>query len=400
MNDAMIELDGTFEDFVKRHKGEDPMTLRLRYGGTTADKSTLLALEHLACVAKAGRKFDLPDGTTWMPRLMLNPLSVEQASSAHVSQQRARLIGTDWRILDMTCGLGMDIRGFLTREPVEIIGIEMNQLSAEVAAVNFAQFSNVKIIEGDSVKYLSTVPDDSFDMIYIDPARRDSNGGRVFNLHDCTPDLTAILPEMLRKSPMVMAKLSPMLDITQTIADLHGVRKIIAVEEKGECKELLAVIERGFTGEPVIYTGLGEDAMSFTLSQERNSVPVTGDPEAGMWLHVPSAGAMKAGCFKLLSAGFDDMAKVGPNSHLYVSHAKHERFPGKAFLIDEVVEFSSANIKKLASERLNADVTVRNFPLTAVELQKKLKTKPGKGCRIFATTTGSGCKLLLISGRK
>lgn len=396
----MIELDSTFEDFVKRHRGEDPVTLRLRYGGAGADNSTLLALNHLACVVKAGHKFDLPDGSTWMPRLMLNPLSVEQASSAHVSIQRARLIGKGWRILDMTCGLGMDMRGFLTRESVEITGIEMNKLSADVAAVNFAQFPNVKIIEGDSVKYLSAVADDSYDMIYIDPARRDSAGGRVFNLHDCTPDLTAILPEMLRKSPMVMAKLSPMLDISQTIADLPGVSKIIAVEEKGECKELLAVVERGFTGEPTVYTGLGEDAMSFTLSEEKNSVPVMGEPEAGMWLHVPGAGAMKAGCFKLMSAGFDDMAKIGPNSHLYVSHEKNDRFPGKADLIDEVVEFSSANIKRLAGEHLKADVTVRNFPLTAVELQKKLKIKPGNGCRIFATTTGTGRKVLLISGKR
>lgn len=396
----MIELDNSFDDFVECHRGEDPVKLRLRYGGTGADRSTLLALDYLTCVAKAGRKFDLPDGTSWMPRLMLYQLSVEQASSANVAVRRAGLIDRGLRILDMTCGLGMDMRGFLTREPLEVTGIEMNHLSAEVAAVNFSQFPNVKIIEGDSVKYLSTVEDDRYDLIYIDPARRDSNGGRVFNLHDCTPDLTAILPEMLQKGKMVMAKLSPMLDVSQTIADLPGISKIIAVEEKGECKELLAVVERGFTGDAVIYTGLGDDAMSFTMSREKNAVPVYGEPETGMWLHVPGAGAMKAGCFKLLSSGFDDMAKVGPNSHLYISHEKHDAFPGNAYFINEVVEFTSANIKRFVSERLSGDVTVRNFPLTAVELQKKLKIKPGSGCRIFATTTGSGRKVLLISARK
>lgn len=395
----MIELDKDFDVFVENHRGEDPLKLRLRYGRKDAAGSTLLALDHLACVSKAGRKFDLPDGTTWMPRLMLNPLSVEQASSAHVALMRASLVDRGLRILDMTCGLGMDIRGFLTREPVEITGIEMNRLSADVAAVNFKEFPNVKIIKGDSVEYLSSIDDDRYDLIYIDPARRDSSGGRVYNLHDCTPDLTAILPEMLRKSRIVMAKLSPMLDITQTLADLTGISRLIAVEEKGECKELLVVIERDFDGEAKISTGLEADAMSFTLSQEKNAGVHFGEPEAGLWLHVPGAGAMKAGCFKLLSASFDDMAKVAPNSHLYISHEKHDRFPGKAYYIDDVIEYTSSNIKRLAGERLNADVTVRNFPLTAAELQKKLKIRPGNGCRLFATVTSTGRKVLIISGK-
>ncbi|MDE6074117.1 MAG: hypothetical protein K2F80_05910, partial [Muribaculaceae bacterium] len=162
----MIELDKDFDVFVENHRGEDPLKLRLRYGRKDAAGSTLLALDHLACVSKAGRKFDLPDGTTWMPRLMLNPLSVEQASSAHVALMRASLVDRGLRILDMTCGLGMDIRGFLTREPVEITGIEMNRLSADVAAVNFKEFPNVKIIKGDSVEYLSSIDDDRYDLIY------------------------------------------------------------------------------------------------------------------------------------------------------------------------------------------------------------------------------------------
>ena len=395
----MIQLDTRFYDFVKAHSGEDPVKLRLRYGGDKSDDSIKYALDHMACVAKAGNKFTLDDGDSWMPELMLNPLSVEQASSANVAKSRALLIDEGLKILDMTCGLGMDIRGFLTRNPKEVTGIELNHLSAEVAAVNFAKYSNVKIIEGDSVEYLKTIDDNSYDLIYIDPARRDKNGGRVYNLHDCLPDLTEILPEMLKKSPMVMAKLSPMLDVTQTISDLTGICRLIAVEEKGECKELLAIIKRGFSGEPLMSVGLGADAMSFTQSEEKESPITYADPKEGMWLYVPSASAMKAGCFKLMSSRFD-MSEIAPNSHLYISDKQNDAFPGKAFKIDEVVDFASSNIKRLASRVKSGEITVRKFSFTSAQLQKKLKLKPGNGCRIFATTTSSGKKIMILTDKK
>ncbi|MDE5970222.1 MAG: methyltransferase domain-containing protein [Muribaculaceae bacterium] len=395
----MIQLDSKFYDFVKAHSGDDPVKLRLRYGVDKNDEAINYALDHLVCVAKAGNKFTLADGTSWLPELMLNPLSVEQASSANVAKSRASLIDEGLRILDMTCGLGMDIRGFLTRNPVKVIGFEMNQLSADVAKVNFAKYDNVEIVEGDSVEYLKTLADNSFDLIYIDPARRDKNGGRVYNLHDCTPDLTEILPEMLKKSSVVMAKLSPMLDVTQTISDLPGICRLIAVEEKGECKELLAIIKRGFVGEPLISIGLGDNAMSFTQSDEKESLITYADPKEGMWLYVPSASAMKTGCFKLMSSRFD-MSEIAPNSHLYLSDKQNDVFPGKAFKIDEVVDFASSNIKRLASRVKSGEVTVRNFSFTSAELQKKLKLKPGNGCRIFATTTSTGKKIMILTDKK
>lgn len=395
----MIRLDSQFYDFVKAHSGEDPVKLRLRYGGDKSTGSISYALDHLTCVAKAGNKFTLADGSSWMPELMLNPLSVEQASSANVAKSRALLIDEGLRILDMTCGLGMDMRGFLTRNPVKIVGFELNPLSADVAKINFADYDNVKIVEGDGVEYLKTVADDSFDLIYIDPARRDKNGGRVYNLHDCTPDLTEVLPEMLRKSPMVMAKLSPMLDISQTISDLPGICRLIAVEEKGECKELLAIIKRRFDGEPLISTGLGDDAMSFTLSEEKEAQAKFGDPKEGLWLYLPSASAMKSGCFKLMSSRLE-MIKIAPNSHIYLSANRNDSFPGKAYKIDEVVEFTSSNIKRLGNRIKTGEITVRNFPFTSAELQKKLKIKPGNGCRIFATTTSTGKKILILTDSK
>ena len=85
-------------------------------------------------------------------------------------------------------------------------------------------------------------------VIYLDPARRDSHGKKVFRLADCTPDVLGIRDELLLCADVIMIKLSPMLDwheaVKQLTAQLPSVIKgvqceVHVVSVKNECKELL-----------------------------------------------------------------------------------------------------------------------------------------------------------------
>ena len=80
-----------------------------------------------------------------------------------------------------------------------------------------------------------------FGTAFIDPARRDANGGRVFSLADCEPDVTAMLPSISKICRRLIVKMSPMLDISHTINALDGCSQIISLGTATECKELIAV---------------------------------------------------------------------------------------------------------------------------------------------------------------
>ena len=60
---------------------------------------------------------------------------------------------------------------------------------------------------------LGNIPSDSYSLIYLDPARRGKDGGRVYSLKDCEPDITVLRHELLRIAPRILLKASPMADI-------------------------------------------------------------------------------------------------------------------------------------------------------------------------------------------
>ena len=56
-------------------------------------------------------------------------------------------------------------------------------------------------------------------------------------------------------------------------------------------------------------------------------------------------------------------------------------------------------LKKLSQTISQANISVRNFPLSVVELRKKLKLGDGGDTYIFATTLAGGQRVLMICRR-
>ncbi len=83
------------------------------------------------------------------------------------------------------------------------------------------------------------------DVIFLDPARRDGCGRKVFLLEDCSPDILKIKDMLLDIAPVLMLKLSPMADISMLLERLGGeCRELQVVESGGECKELMVIMQR------------------------------------------------------------------------------------------------------------------------------------------------------------
>ena len=309
-------------------------------------------------------------------------LSCEQCSSELTARYKAEIIrpsfegGNGVRLLDLTAGYGVDTY-FLSKQFEHTDYIEQNAELCRIAEHNFSlQKSAISIHNCSAEEFLQTAG--QYDLIFIDPARRDSHGGKVFHLENCTPNVIELLPELLKHSQRLLFKLSPMLDISQAIKELSAVNwDIYVVAIKNEVKEVLLL-----SGENGTITAIDlscpEQAFTFTREEEKNTA-VSYQLSTINYLYEPNAAILKAGAYKLVAQRFK-LHKLDPNTHLYASDQYVAHFPGRVWKTSPLPSQKERVIQQ-------ANVLVRNYPLTAEQLKKKMRLKDGGteyiiGCRV------------------
>lgn len=335
-------------------------------------------------------------------------LSCEQCSSELAARYKASLVSGD-RMADLTGGYGVDTY-FLSEQFQHTDYVEQNSELCRIAEHNFALANKPVTIHNTSAEtFLFSSPhgETGWGFIFLDPARRDSHGGKVFKLADCTPNVIELLPTLmdhLAPDGQIMLKLSPMLDLTQALKELslvHGPSSpgllswgIHIVAVKNEVKEVLLLsrytdISKYRDAEPTITAidlSCPEQAFAFTREEEKEAQPqmVNGTLSLGTWIYEPNAAILKAGAYKLVGERFG-LHKLDINTHLYTSETLVENFPGRVWKIQEQLPNHKLQIT-------NANVLVRNYPLTAEQLKKKLHLRDGGteyiiGCRVNGKST-------------
>lgn len=366
--------------------------LRLKYAGNAEKMDEILQAE---CRYKTARK--LPD-TLSCEGFRFPSLSVaEMATSDAVAREHCRLVSPGDRVLDMTCGLGIDTFAF-ARSGCDVTAVELDPATAREIVHNAAalDLDKIRIINGDSVRWLEDNPSESFDTIFIDPARRD-NRGRHFALADCTPDVTSCLDLLLSRCRRLVIKSSPMLDIAAVRRELPVAQSTLLIGTRSECKELVTVIPGD--GAVTCITLLSDNRhseFSFNPADEAAATPILGLPAAGGFLYEPYPAVMKSGAVKLLSTRFG-VSKLNTNTHLYYSPAPVPDFPGDEFVIEEIIPFDKKRIKNIAVRYPVINVATRNFPLSAPDLARRLKTKDGGDRKLFGTTVSNSERVMIIS---
>ncbi len=327
-------------------------------------------------------------------------ITTEQCSSEPTALYKQQLVKATDHLCDLTGGLGID-SGYFSRKAERVTYIERFETYCQAARHNFhvLGWNNITILQGDSGQLLDEVT--GVDVFYLDPARRGEGNKRVFALQDCEPDLTVLLPRLFEKAPKVIAKLSPMADIQQVCRLLPHTTAIHVLSVKNECKELLYVLERGkIVSSPEIHcvniTTTGDHQLYlFTPEQEINS-PLQLAANPGAYLYEPNSSILKAGAFKSIAQAYG-VGKLHPSSHLYTSDQLVAGFPGRIFHITEVLPFNNKLLKGLGRQIPQANLTVRNFPVSVDELRKRSKIKEGGEIYLFATTLRDGEKVIIKS---
>ena len=336
-------------------------------------------------------------------------LSCEQCSSEATARYKCSLLPTlPYTLTDLTGGYGVDTY-FMSERATRAHYVERNEDLCKIVAHNFQTTRpQVDIHNTDAIHYLQDMP--SCDVIYLDPARRDKHGGKVFRLEDCEPNVVEILPALRSKSKLIIIKLSPMLDISQALHSLEGRWDVHIVAVKNEVKEVLLVssLDRyhpvttteGYRrdNEGMVYatnmltTSDTPVGFSFSRSEEREAQCEYYDGSreelisADAYVYEPNAAIIKAGAFKLVAQRYG-LCKMAPNTHLYLSKELVEDFPGRVWQIIE------SNIKD--AKNTQASILTRNYPLTPEQLRKKLKIKDSDTLTIIGARIGDKPTLLL-----
>ena len=382
--------------FIQAHLSDDPDRLLL-----SASRYPEIDMPFVVAQITARRQIKEKLPTWYQQEQLLFPakIAAEQCSSEQTALYKQQLVTEEDTLCDLTGGLGIDSYYF-SRRVKQVYYIERFPSYCEVARANMATLGarNVAVLVGDSTQWLDQLP--AIDVFYVDPARRGEGNKRMFALSDCEPDLTQLLPRLLAKAPRVIAKLSPMADLRQTLALLPTTQAIHILSVKNECKELLFVIGREprESAVPIHCVHLTKQAASdecFVCSLEAEQQAASHlATTLRRYLYEPNASVLKAGAFKQVACQFP-VEKLQVSSHLYTSDHYLDRFPGRRFEVDEVIPFHSKSCKQLAGQSLQANVTTRNFPLTVEALRKKCRIREGGDIYLFATTGPKEEKLLI-----
>lgn len=329
------------------------------------------------------------DGLHYPPRLSLEQCSGEAAARYKASVAQRLLAGKkDAALVDLTGGMGVDF-SFVSRHFARAVYAERQETLCAAARHNFPLLGlpEAEVVCGDGTDYLREMAE--ADIIYIDPARRDTAGRKTVRISDCEPDVVGLKDLLLSKARVaVMVKLSPMLDITEAARELGCVSEAHVVAADGECKDLLLVLRAGAGDSPALYAAEDGNVFRFTAAEEAAASVAYAD-EVGAYLYEPGAAMMKAGAFKLCAARYG-LEKLHPNSHLYTSARLVTDFPGRAFAVRAVYGFGKKEINALRRDTPQANIATRNFPTGAEALRKKLKLRDGGKDYIFATTLRDG----------
>ncbi len=307
-------------------------------------------------------------------------LSCEQCSSEATAQYKAaivRSLGERHDILiDLTGGYGVDTY-FLSEQTSQAHYVERNEELCRIAQHNFHITNKHILVHNTSAEdFLAQYSLTDCAMcgsqkrviIYLDPARRDAHGGKVFRIEDCEPDVIKILPSLRAISNTILIKFSPMLDITSALQSLGNEWDVYVVALHNEVKEIIFV-----TGNNRIHAvnilHEGNDQFSFTRSEEKSALCAMADCICE-YIYEPNAAIIKAGAFRLVSEQYQ-LHKLDHNTHLYTADQLIEDFPGRVWKVTAQPIKNQRDIAALGIQR--AAILTRNYPLTPEQLRKKFK---------------------------
>ena len=375
-------LKDEVQDFIGSHEQSDIQQLLLKHKTIHQVPTPWIAQQILG---RCKARFKLPSWYATKGIVYPPSLNLEQSSSEAAAKFKASLLQGVGDGGDLTGGFGVDTYFLSQNHPMHYVEPDEDLLQIVKHNHQVLGAANITYHHGTAETFLKTTRE-SFGFLFLDPSRRKATR-KVYKLEECEPDIIKLQTEFFSRSDRVLLKTSPLYDLMQGCRELQNVAKIVVVAVANECKELLFMLQKNFSGEPEvravdIYPK--EDvvnSVSFSFPKEKDAVPAFSSPL--QYLYEPNVAILKAGAFKWISAEYK-VFKLAPSTHLYTSDDVVD-FPGRIFKIREFVRLN----KKLKDFFPNGYVNmiVRNYPLSVEEIKKKTGLKEGGDMYLLCTQT-------------
>jgi 16S rRNA G966 N2-methylase RsmD len=306
-------------------------------------------------------------------------LNLEQASSQSTAEFKAQNLKGK-KFLDLTSGFGIDAY-FLSRNFEEITLVEQNTELLNIVKHNWTILERKATLINENLENFLAKNQEQFDLIYLDPARRDSEKNKKFLLEDLSPNLLEIQDQLQKISSQVIIILSPLIDISYLISVLKNISKIQIIAVRNEVKELLVFLDNDKKIDQVEISciNLESEDVNFTFNFKEEKMAISTFSEPQKIFYIPNNAVLKSGAFNLISEVFK-ISKLHPNTHFYTSDTRITNFPGRVFQVG-IIE--SKEIRK--GEKYN--IISKNYPLTPDEIKKKYKILDGGNLYLIFTQT-------------
>lgn len=335
-------------------------------------------------------------------------VNFEQCSGEEAADYKRQFIAPHGETLcDLTGGLGIDFLALASMADQATV-YELMPTTAEALRYNLSQLlplpshHTVLCADGQATLLSSSTPL-PYTFIYSDPARRDmhTQSRRVVSMLDYSPDPLQLVHylEQTCYTGRLLIKLSPMLDIHRLIEQFPRINELHLLQVGDEVKEILLFFDFARPSSPTItatHLHRGETLFSWSYDYtDERSARSSYATAVGSYVYLPAPVIMKSGAFHLLTRQ-TGLQLLAANSHLFTSDQRVDDFPGKGYQLVEAVPYSKHGRKLLQSSYPALSIMTRNFPLSAQDLKKQLKTKENDHHLLLATTDSDQRRLLLI----
>ena len=337
---------------------------RLRRDFTMEQASALVSMASLR--QKAVTKF--ADDAS---KMFFTDESLQQASDPLIRAYRAKN-SQALRVLDVCCSIGADSLAFAA-SGAYAHGIDIEPLRIAIATYNATILGLDASFEvADANDYILS----DYDMIFFDPARRDANGKRIFDVEAYIPPLSLIRKWQTER---IMVKLAPGVDLTQ-LAPYAGLVEFISVA--GDLKE--AVLHLG-TAETGLKATLFANGEIYHWQREGEEPDIALAEPAG-YLVEPDASILRANLVRDLVHHFSGWMLDETIAYFCVDE-KIESPWLRTWRIRDYLPFNLKKLRAYLRERNIGKLTVkkRGSAIEPETLIKQLKLKGSESATLVLT---------------
>ncbi|MET8898609.1 THUMP-like domain-containing protein [Streptomyces albogriseolus] len=326
-------------------------------------------------------------GTEDAARMFFTPNGVEQSTRRSVAAYRAeRLRATGVRsVADLCCGIGGDAIA-LARAGIRVLAVDRDSQTAAAARANADALGLADLIEVREAD-VTEVDTSAYDAVFVDPARRSSKRGRIFDPEAYSPPLSWAVRAALTAPRAAALKIAPGIP-----------HEAVPAEAEAEW-----ISDGGDVKEAVLWFGTAPGTIRATLLPGPRTLVSRGlpDPEVrpvGRYLYEPDGAVIRSHLVAEAAEPLDG-GLIDPTIAYITADTLTPTPYATAYEITDRLPFNVKKLKTLLREREVGVLTVkkRGSAVEPEELRRKALPKPHgtASVTVFLTRVAGAPTMLL-----